>query len=477
MADTTASPLAEVPAEILSEIFSHACDHFYIDSKGSSPVQITIIHVNRRWRQVALDCARIWATIQIKFNHFHFKDDKAAFDSFCAVWSFVVRCARDNLLDITFYIESRHVMHPMEAAIIAEVLSTSRKWRRAKLIVKPRSPKAVLSQEFAGLQGNIPFLESIVLHVEHSKPIVNIVAEAPLLRHFSFTWRANCVNPPWAQLNSVALRLTRYRVPELRILETCPLLVTLSLQVMDISGPRDSWPRSIVPPLNLQRVTEFSTNWAPWFEDSLILPRLLILNVNQPPFFGPTMDTNHIRPLIERSGCMIRTLTLPRCKTETLADLRTFSGDIQHLIIKTRGYGARPGCFSYEELLYDVDQLPRTFAILSDPDILPALRSLCVSYWSWHPILSLDAIMEELRNLVRARKQRGLERVFVDLETLTDDIDARRSVDLTPPQAATEASPEVLRELQSINDQSDIVINVCHNTEGESLHSTLHSAH
>ncbi|KIY62860.1 hypothetical protein CYLTODRAFT_494347 [Cylindrobasidium torrendii FP15055 ss-10] len=464
MTDTEALvPSAKIPPGILSKVFSYAClDHIYLNSEpGPRPIQISLMHVNREWRQTALGCQSIWATLEMHFSWDDFEDDKS-FDSFLALWSFALRCARDALLDITLHIvESRRDLHPREAAIIAEALPTSRQWRRATLVFFPDYRNDDLARKFAGLQGNLPYLESIDLHVRYSAPIEDTVTEAPLLRRASCTWMTSFVNLPWAQLTSVELQLNRYGVASLRVLETCPLLVTLSLQVFDAGGPLGTRVPPIEPPLNLQRVTEFSTNWDEWLYDSLVLPQLIILNVAQvaPWYDWMELGGNFLHPFVEHSGCSVRTLKLPRCDSEMVADLYASATNVQHLVIDTRGSEGRPVRNSRSPE-YDVGQLPQILTALADINVLPSLRSVCVRYWSWHPILSLDAIIERLQNLVRARFQRGLERVFIDMESLSDEIDPRVSAKLVPPQEATEASPGILRELQEASNQYSPVINV-----------------
>lgn len=62
-----ASPMRELPIELLTQIFEEACMKPQYGQKSSSPS--TLAHVSRRWRSVCLGAPRLWRSITAGSRH------------------------------------------------------------------------------------------------------------------------------------------------------------------------------------------------------------------------------------------------------------------------------------------------------------------------------------------------------------------------------------------------------------------------
>ncbi|KAI0308640.1 hypothetical protein OF83DRAFT_202873, partial [Amylostereum chailletii] len=63
----TQTPIAvRMPTEVLLEIFSHSIENDQHDAENSATTAFTISHVCRRWRDVAIDYALMWAKLSFK---------------------------------------------------------------------------------------------------------------------------------------------------------------------------------------------------------------------------------------------------------------------------------------------------------------------------------------------------------------------------------------------------------------------------
>ena len=142
-----------LPNEILADIFEecHALRMMYYPSYDP-PVEITISHVSRRWRGVAINTSRLWTKIRILLST---KQD--LIDTY-------LHRSNESRLDLLLYIKSQFPpFSQILAPVYTAVISAAHRWERISV---QSEEFYLLDQWFDALPPTAPLLTSIEVELD-----------------------------------------------------------------------------------------------------------------------------------------------------------------------------------------------------------------------------------------------------------------------------------------------------------------------
>ncbi|KAJ7322838.1 hypothetical protein DFH08DRAFT_1029800 [Mycena albidolilacea] len=286
-----AYPVLTIPNEIISEIFIHFLPVYPYPSLMSGPLSPTcLLHICRRWRQVALNTPRLWRAISLPDCY---GVDPSVLCSKLELWM-----SRSGCLPLS--IDMKEICNIVDKSCL-ELLALHRaRWEYVTLAVHNDSDALTI-------QDPMPLLRQFEIRVEISGLAPRALREVPRLR--SVTLWNGITHPidlfPWSQLTS--LTSMNSPIENTAILQLAVNLVHCHLMVWSdeilLSDVR-------LPSLESLILASWDSEDEPvtHYLETMITPSLRTLEVPE-AFLQPSpIDT--LRLFISKSGCRLQGLCI-----------------------------------------------------------------------------------------------------------------------------------------------------------------------
>jgi hypothetical protein len=401
------APMRRLPAELLSQIFSHYCNHGYSKEESRSTSfrkhPFTLAQVCRRWREVVLSTPAIWSKFRVEFDDYNMERCAAMTHAWLSKSG---TCPLSLALEGRVYEVPTQGRHPMVDAIIPYC----DRIKSLDLNIDAQILFAFMSKE-----GIFPVLQSIKINIPHSygpdpPNTWRALENAPALRRVYFH---NINHPktaklPWIQLthlffgNSVPIEPRKC----LDLLQQCPNLESCVFLRIRVTSLNPSFVHTQVLHSSLRSLQVRARLNLSTFFDCLTLPALRDIHV--------AYDLGHPQfiSLLERSRCRIERFVIdaqltPRYFTQ-------YFKNMPHLAeLDIRAYTSST---SFRKLLQQLT------LVGNSGDLCPGLRVLRLS--NEPPLSSRDLI-----NMVNSRNQRtqrpnaaSIQTIHISLRKMTWDV-------------------------------------------------------
>ncbi|PPQ79983.1 hypothetical protein CVT25_003044 [Psilocybe cyanescens] len=353
----------QLPNELLTKIFAHVLhsessspkDRFCRQisrriSSGSSPTTpIMLTHVSRFWRATMHDTPTLWSTISVVCPEF--KDVECV--------SFLLKMTGN--CPLTLDLEQYMTPDPVSLEIAQLFVSEAHRWKNITLTLF-----GYVQDAFSGMRpGDVKSLESYRVHV-HSwdssrvEQLFQVLHSSPVLH--AVDWGKSLdgelrEDVPWSRLSEITLhRVVDLSQSVLTALSNCESLKTLRMR--RIRRPYDP----ISSPVTLTNLTRLICDRPDNFEmvfNSFTLPALCELEITDRKPLSPA-DVKAFTDFIDRSGCVITTLSIDGCSMSILPLISAYLTKITTLNVLSNITD------DFRYLMKDSEQV----------DILPNLRHL-----------------------------------------------------------------------------------------------------